>query len=63
MQIFNADMKKIRTLIMSGDFGIDEGFVYDYKKNEWHKYKKGIGVVAEYPSFSETLGMDLGTLL
>ncbi|MFQ3598341.1 MAG: hypothetical protein SNJ55_01865 [Chloroherpetonaceae bacterium] len=59
----HADMKKITTLIMTGDFGIDEGFVYDYKKNEWHKYKKGIGVVAENPSFFETLHLDLATLV
>jgi hypothetical protein len=59
----NADMKKLRDLITEGDYGIVEGFVYDYKKNEWHKYKKGIGAVSERPSFCDTLNLDLATLL
>jgi hypothetical protein len=59
----NADMKKLRDLITEGDYGIVEGFVYDYKKNEWHKYKKGIGEVSERPSYCDTLHLDLATLL
>ena len=59
----HADMKKLRALITEGDYGIIEGFVYDYKKNEWHKYKKGIGEVLQNPSFCDTLHLDLATLL
>ncbi len=58
-----GDKKKIQRLIDADEYGIVEGFVYDYNKNEWHKYKKGIGIVTTNPSFCETLNLDLATLL
>jgi Uma2 family endonuclease len=58
-----SDMKKVRALIDEDDYGIEEGFVYNYKKNEWHKYAKGIGDVSEQPSFSTQLNLDLAALL
>lgn len=58
-----GDMKKVRRLIDDAYYGIVEGFVYDYKRNEWHKYHKGIGDVLDKPSFCVGIGLDLATLL
>ena len=58
-----SDKKKVQQLIDSDDYGICEGFVYDYKRNEWHKYKLGVGNITERPSFCEAINLDLATLL
>lgn len=58
-----GDKIKAQRLIESDEYGIVEGFVYDYKKNEWHKYKKGVGAVFDRPSFCDALNLDLATLL
>lgn len=58
-----ADFKKIKQLIDDDDYGIEEGFVYDYKLNQWHKYKRGEGVITDHPSFCEAINLDLATLL
>ncbi len=58
-----GDLKKVHRLITEEDYGIDEGFVYDYKRNEWHKYKRGEGIITENPSFCEAINLDLATLL
>ncbi len=58
-----SDKNKIQQVIEGDEYGIVEGFIYDYKENEWHKYKKGIGIVSENPSFSEALKLDFATLL
>ncbi len=59
----HSDKLKVRRLIEADERGIVEGFVYDYKKNEWHKYEKGTGKVPQNPSFCDTLHLDLATLL
>ena len=59
----NNDFKKIIRLIDANDFGIEEGFIYDYERGLWSKYQKGVGSIIERPSFSAILGMDLATLL
>jgi Uma2 family endonuclease len=58
-----ADLKKIRLLIDSDDYGISEGFVYDYAKNIWFKYKHGIGDISLNPSFCEAIKLDLASML
>jgi hypothetical protein len=58
-----GDFRKVSSLIDEGDYGIIEGFVYNYKRNEWHKYKRGIGHVLEKPSFCDVINIDLTTLL
>lgn len=57
------DLKKIRALIEADDYGIVEGFVYDYKTDAWHKYKKGVGDVLDKPSYCDALRLDLASLL
>jgi hypothetical protein len=58
-----GDFLKVQRLIDSQYYGIQEGFVYDYKRNEWHKYKLGIGDITDRPSFCEAINLDLTTLL
>jgi hypothetical protein len=58
-----ADYKKVKKLILEEDYGIEEGFVYDYKLNIWHKYKLGVGDIIDKPSFCEAINLDLATLL
>lgn len=57
------DLRKIQNLIEERDYGIVEGFVYDYRSREWHKYKLGKGIITEKPSFCEAINLDLATLL
>ncbi len=59
----NNDLKKIIKLIDANDFGIEEGFIYDYERGLWLKYQKGIGQVFEKTSFSAILNIDFATLL
>jgi len=58
-----ADFLKVQRLVDSEYYGIQEGFVYDYKRNEWHKYKIGEGTITDKPSFCEAINLDLATLL
>lgn len=58
-----SDLRKVIGLVESRDYGIREGFVYDYKRNEWHKYELGKGIVTARPSFCEAINLDLATLL
>ncbi len=59
----NNDMKKIIRLIEENDYGIEEGFIYDYVCGMWSKYKKGVGQVSDNQSYSDVLDMDLAELL
>ena len=59
----NNDLKKIIRLIEENDYGIEEGFIYDYVRGIWSKYQKGIGQVYSDVSYSAILDMDLATLL
>lgn len=54
------DLKKILWLIEENEYGILEGFVYNYKTKQWLRYRKGDGGVATESSFSEVLNVDLG---
>lgn len=58
-----SDLIKVSKLVEEGYYGIREAFVYDYKRNEWHKYKLGEGIVKENPSYCEAINIDLATLL
>jgi len=59
----NNDLKKIIRLIEENDYGIQEGFIYDYVRGLWSKYQKGVGQVVNKPSYSAILDIDLATLL
>lgn len=57
------DLKKVRRLIEEDDYGIEEGFVYDYKQGKWYKTKKGVGDIIDNASFCEALNLDLAMLM
>lgn len=60
---FESDLRKVIRLIEDDDFGILEGFVYNYRTHEWLRYRKDDGRVAIESSFSEVLGADLGGMV
>jgi hypothetical protein len=45
------------------DYEIEEGFVYNYEKNIWLKYKNGSGEITNNPSFCDSIGYDLNEFL
>ena len=57
------DLRKVIRLIEEDDYGILEGFVFNYKTREWLRYCKGDGGVATASSFSELMGVDLGPMV
>ncbi|MFZ4633129.1 MAG: hypothetical protein ACOYNO_02870 [Saprospiraceae bacterium] len=60
---WRTDYNKMRRLIEETEYGILEGFVYDFEKQEWHKYSKGKDVQDEISSWSDVLRLDLKMLL
>lgn len=57
------DYKKIIRLIDEYYYGIEEGFVFDYKARTWRKYQKDKGEITQQPSFCQSIGFDLDELL
>ena len=60
---WKTDFAKLRRLMDETEYGIEEGFVLNFEKGEWHKYSKSKGVVEGRPSWSDVLQVDLDTLL
>lgn len=58
-----TDLRKVIRLIDEDDWGIQEGFVFNYKTREWLRYRKGDGGAATASSFSELMGVDLGPMV
>ena len=58
-----GDLEKIINLIDGELYGIREGFVFNYKTQQWLRYRLGDGGVATPSSFSEVLQVDLSTFL
>lgn len=52
-----SDFTKIGNLVDT--YEVPEGFVYNYQKKTWRKYKLGVGEVLDHPSFCESIGYDL----
>lgn len=59
----NSDLRKVIRLIEDDDYGIQEGFVYNYKTREWFRYRNGEGGAAVNSSVSELIGVDLAVFL
>lgn len=57
------DIKKIIKLLDDNDYGILEGFVYDYKAHQWYKYRKATGGITEDSAYSDLLQIDLSSFL
>lgn len=60
---WKTDFAKLRRLMDETEYGIEEGFVLNFEKGEWHKYSKSKGLVEGRPSWSDVLGVDLDALL
>ncbi|MFC5410984.1 hypothetical protein ACFPMF_16815 [Larkinella bovis] len=58
-----GDLHKVVHLIDDGFYGILEGFIYDYRTQQWLRYRKGDGGLTENSSFSEILQLDLNSFL
>ena len=59
----NNDLKKVIRLIEDDDYGILEGFVYNYQTRAWLRYRKGDGGVATVSSYSELMGVEMGGMV
>ena len=57
------DSKKIMRLINEFDYGIEEGFLYDYVAHRWLRYRKGEADLEADQSFSPTLQLDFNAFL
>ncbi len=56
------DIQKLKTLM--SDYGVPEGFVFDYKRTEWHHFRLLDGSFLEdNSSFCHSIGADLDNLL
>lgn len=58
-----TDLKKLHRLIEETEYGILEGFVYDFETQTWLKYSKGKRESVENSSWSDVLKVDLGELV
>ncbi len=58
-----GDLQKVIQLIDGQLYGIREGFVYDYKNQQWLRYRLGDGGIAVASSLSEVLKVDLNQFL
>lgn len=57
------DLRKVIRLIDEDDYGIIEGFVYDYMAKKWFRYRKGDGALPTESSYSDLLTIDLNQFL
>lgn len=60
---WKTDFAKMRRLMDGTEYGIQEGFVLNFEKNEWHKYSKEAGVEEQVANWSKVLQVDLNKLL
>ena len=57
------DTSKVIRLIEDNEYGIREGFIYNYKTQQWLRYRFGDGGLTTESSFSEILQLDLNAFL
>ena len=57
------DTKKIMRLINEFDYGIEEGFLYDYVTQQWLRYRKEERDMEPDQSFSQILQIDFNDFL
>jgi Uma2 family endonuclease len=55
------DFEKVKQLVE--EYGVQEGFVYNYDTRQWLKYALSSGEDLIRPSFSDEIGLDLNELL
>lgn len=57
------DIQKVIQLIDNDLYGIREGFIYNYKTQQWLRYRFGDGSLITESSFSEILQLNLNAFL
>lgn len=57
------DIRKVINLLDNEMYGIQEGFIYDYKTEIWYRYRAGNGGLVEESSWSDILNLDLNAFL
>ena len=55
------DFEKVKQLVQ--EYGVPEGFVYNYDTGGWKKYSLAAGEDTQMPSYCEAIGLDLGGLV
>jgi Uma2 family endonuclease len=58
-----SDVEKVVRMIDGGLYGIQEGFVHDYRTGHWFRYRKGDSGLKTESSFSDILQLDLKSFL
>ncbi len=58
-----SKMDFAKIAMLAEDYEVPEGFVYNYLKKTWRKYKLGVGEIIENPSFCDSIGYDLDHFL
>lgn len=54
------DFEKVKELVQ--EYGVPEGFVYNYDTGQWRKFSLTQGEDTARPSFSDEIGLDLAVL-
>lgn len=60
-QAVNKDLNKVKQLMQ--DYQVPEGFVFDYKKKQWHRCALDKDGVERDNSFCEAIGRNLGEMV
>lgn len=58
-----TDLRKGIRLVDEDDYGIQKGFVFNYKTRGWLRYRKGDGGAATGSSYSDLMNVDLGPMM
>jgi Uma2 family endonuclease len=58
-----SDLRKVIRLIEDEDYGILEGFIFNYKTHVWVRYRKGDGGQATETAYSDILSLNLNDFL
>jgi Uma2 family endonuclease len=55
------DFEKVKQLVE--EYGVPEGFVYNYDAKTWRKYRLGLGEDVQNSDFSDLISVNLNNLL
>lgn len=56
------DLNKVSRILDENEYGVVEGFVFDYKTQRWYKFRQGVAA-PENSSYSDVLRLDLNSFL
>ncbi len=55
------DFEQVKQLVE--EYGVPEGFVYNYDTGQWRKYDLAAGEDMQMPSYCDSIGLDLNELV